>query len=230
MRIKSREQRRGDAFDKKFDESITILLIQSGFIEEYPYIFTRQQPSGYDVIYFDIEGKSFIVQVSYVANYLKEVLELYKSYEPIDIGPFSYVTPKIMTFRPKEFPCKLAKVRDKSIELTAKSIQEVAIPWLETLKDKVQYAKSMPPTAILLVARACEEANLIEQAKTAYEEVLRRELACLSLCKGDLKKFSKQENNKVFVYVCYKLQKEMNKAKTISEIINYEPKTKILKC
>src|SRR5262245_39116615 len=109
MRLSSRTARRFDAFDKRFDKVVAPILGDSGFSETQPYVFTRQDPLGQDVIYFDVEPKSFIVHVSFRPEYMDEVDRLYDLLpkEPL-LGAFAYLAPTCMTHRPKEFPCRLA--------------------------------------------------------------------------------------------------------------------------
>src|SRR5689334_13714417 len=115
MRLSSRTTRRLDAFDKRFDKVVAPIVTNSGFSETQPYVYTRQVPLGQDVIYFDVEPKSFIVHASFRPEYMNEIDRLYDTLpkEPV-LGAASYLAPTCMTHRPKEFPCRLAAKRDHS--------------------------------------------------------------------------------------------------------------------
>jgi hypothetical protein len=52
--IRSRTARRFDVFDRRFDKVVAPVLLGVGFAETEPYVFTRADPLGQDVVYFDI--------------------------------------------------------------------------------------------------------------------------------------------------------------------------------
>src|SRR5690242_971443 len=119
MRIASRTARRFDTFDRRFDEKLAPILRSARFEESQPYVFTRPDAQGGDVIYFDIEGKSFIVHMAYRPRYMDEIDELFAHlFPPMDpeIGAASYLAPTRMVHRPREYPCKLAARRDHSFD------------------------------------------------------------------------------------------------------------------
>src|SRR5690348_8777498 len=120
MRIASRTARRFDTLDKRFDAIVLPVLADAGFTETRPYVFTRADPGGQDVVYFDIEGKSFLVEMAYRPRYMNEIDELLALVRPPkapEVGAAAYLAPTCMTHRPKEYPCRVARRRDESFAL-----------------------------------------------------------------------------------------------------------------
>ena len=96
-----------------------------------------------------------------------------------------------------------------------------ALDWLTSLHDPVRYADAVPPTAIIYVARANEVAGRLSRAREAYEEAMRRLLACWEM--GTFREFVDFEGAREFVYVCLKLGRELDKGERVSEAIKYRP-------
>jgi hypothetical protein len=225
MRIASRTARRFDTFDRRFDEKVAAILRSAGFDECQPYIFTRPDVEGDDVIHFDVEGKSFIVEMAYRPRYMDEIDELFvRSRPPMEpqVGAFSYLAPTCMTHRPKEYPCKLAARRDHSFDLVANGLRRHALAWLTSLRDPVTYADNVAPTAIMYVARANEVAGRLDLALAAYREAMRRELIIFR--DASLREFVESDGAREFVYLCLKLGEERDKCEIVANAIKYRPK------
>src|SRR5437660_10238956 len=222
MRLSSRTGRRFDAFDKRFDKIITPILTNWGLTETQPYVFTRADPLGQDVVYFDVEPKSFIVEISFRPTYMDEIDRLYDLLpkEPL-LGAASYLTPTCMTHRPKEFPCRIAAGRDHSWSLVVQGLSAHALDWLSSLRVPVRYADAVPPTAMMYVARANEVAKRWDRAKEAYEEQMRREL--LAWHGSTFNQFVTSEGARVFVYLCLKLEREQEKCRRVMDALKFCP-------
>jgi hypothetical protein len=222
MRIRSRTARRFDLFDRRFDRVITPVLLRVGFSETQPYVFTRTDPLGEDVVYFDIEGKSFIVFVSFRPEYMDEIDVLYDYLpkQPV-IGAASYLTPKCTTHRPKEFPCRKARDRDHSFDLVVQGLNAHALDWLASLRDRVRYADAVPPTMMMYVGRANEAAGRLARARQAYEEQLHREMACWDIV--TFSQFVQSEAARPFVYLCLKLRRQIGPCERVMEAIKFRP-------
>ena len=149
MRTKSREYRKGDAFDSKFDVLLLPVLWEQSFIEVYPYLFIRDEKHGKDLVYFDVEERSFIVHVSYKPNYMHEIDDLYQHYEKESLGAFSYLTPGRMIHKPKEYQCNTTKKRDHSFNIVKKGLSDVAFQWLVSLRDPVKYVETVSQDALI---------------------------------------------------------------------------------
>jgi hypothetical protein len=227
MRIRSRTARRFDAFDRRFDAVVAPILLGAGFTETQPYVFTRPDSSGTDLAYFDVEGKSFIVHLGYKPQYMEEIDRLFEHLllpkEP-DIGGSAYLTPKCMTHRPKEYPCKLAAQRDRSFDMVVQGLTTHVPGWLASLRVPVCYADAVPPTAMMYVARANEVAGRLDRAKEAYEEQMRRVLACWEM--STFAAFVKFEGAREFVYLCLKLGRELDKCERVMNALNFRPDVK----
>lgn len=224
MRIRSRTARRFDAFDRKFDAVVTPLLLERGFTETQPYVFTRPDADGHDFAYFDVEGRSFIVYLGYKPRYMEEIDQLYApSLLPLQphTGGCAFLTPKCMTHRPKEFPCLPAARRDHSLALVVEGFETHALGWLASLRTPVCYADEAAPTATMYVGRANEVAGRLDRARDAYEEQMRRELACWDLV--TFNKFVEHEGSRTFVYLCLKLGREPEKCRRVMDSIKYYP-------
>jgi hypothetical protein len=222
MRLSSRTARHFDAFDKRFDNIVAPILISSGFSETRPYVFTRQDSLGQDVVYFDIEAKSFIVHASFRPQYMNEIDRLYDRLpdEPV-LGAASYLAPTCMTHRPKLFPCRLAAKRDHSFSLVGQGLTTHALSWLSSLRVPVCYADAVPPTMMMYVGRASEVAKRLDRAKEAYEEQLRR---CLLVWNSSsFTDFVGCEGARAFVYLCLKLDREHDKCTQVMASIKFHP-------
>lgn len=222
MRLSSRTARRFDSFDKRFDKIVAPNLISSGFSETQPYVFTRPDPLGQDVVYFDIEPKSFIVHASFRPQYMDEIDRLYEvcTKEPV-LGAASYLAPTCMTHRPKEFPCRLAAKRDHSFSLVGQGLTTHALNWLSCLRVPVCYADAVPPTAMMYVGRANEVAKRLDRAREAYEEQMRRELLAWSIC--TFNEFVTSEAARAFVYLCLKLGREQERCTRVMDALKFSP-------
>jgi hypothetical protein len=223
MRIRSRTARYFDSFDRRFDKTITPVLLDNGFTEVHPYVFARPDPEGEDVIYFDIEGKSFLVDIAFRPHYMDEIDQLYDRLpkEP-NTGAPSYLTPTCMTHRPKEFPCQLASKRDHSFDLVIQGLTTHALRWLGSLRDPIKYADSVAPTAMMYVGRGNEVAGRLEPAGIAYKEQMRRELLGWDIL--TFSQFVQSEGAKVFVYLCLKLGREFAKCDRVMDAIKFRPR------
>jgi len=223
MRIASRIARRFDAFDRRFDVIVAPTLLENGFKEVEPYVFRRPDQGGEDVIYFDIEGKSFIVFAGYRPRYMDEIDQLYDYLpkQPV-LGATSYLAPTCMIHRPKEFPCKLAERRDHSFELVVQGVRSHFLAWLESLRDPIKFADAVPPTMMMYVGKANEAAGRLEQARTAYDEQMRRELGVWQI--SSFPAFVQGEGAKPFVYLCLKLGREMDKCERVMDSIKFHPR------
>lgn len=224
MRIRSRTARRHDAFDRRFDTVLTPVLSGAGFTETQPYVFTRTDAGGRDIAYFDVEGKSFVVHLGYRPHYMEEIDQLFEHLllpKQPDIGACSYLTPKCMTHRPKEYPCKLAPRRDRSFDMVAEGLTKHALDWLASLRDPVCFADSVPPTCLMHVGRANEVAGHLDRARQAYEEQMRREMACWEML--TFTGFLEFEGAREFVYLCLKLRRELDKCKRVMDALKFFP-------
>lgn len=224
MRIASRTARRQDTFDNRFDEMIAAILLADGFIESQPYVFTRGSAPGQDVIYFDVEAASIIVQAAFQPNYMREIDELYApTLQPKEsaLFAFSYLTPVCMTHRPKVYSCKLAAHRDRSFAMVAQGLNTHALRWLMSLRDPLQYADAVPRTAMMYVGRANEWAGRKELAMAAYEEDFRRHLV---LWKDfTFRAIVEGEGARGFIYLCKKLGREPEKCERVMNAIKFRP-------
>jgi hypothetical protein len=228
MRLSSRTARRFDAFDKRFDKAIAPILTRSGFAETQPYVYTRQDPLGQDVVYFDVEPKSFIVHASFRPEYMDEIDGLYEFLpnEPV-LGAASYLAPNCMTHRPKEFPCRLAAKRDHSFSLVAQGLTTHALSWLTSLRVPVSYADAVPPTMMMYLGRANEVAHRLDRAKEAYEEQMRRELLVWSM--STFNEFVASEGARVYVYLCLKLEREQERCRSVMDALKFYPDVQSLR-
>ena len=222
MRISSRTARRFDAFDRRFDKVVTPVLLNAGFAETQPYVFTRVENLGQDVVYFDIEGKSFDVLVSFRPHYMNEIDELYDRLpkEPV-LGAASYLAPTCVTHRPKGYPCRVAARRDHSFDLAVQGFTTHAFDWLASLRDPPRYADAVPPTMMMYLGRSNEVAGRGDRARDAYEEQMRREL--LHWDKITFTQFAQGEGARPFVYLCLKLGRELEKCERVMEAIKFQP-------
>jgi hypothetical protein len=222
MRICSRTARRFDAFDHRFDKVVAPVLLLSGFTETEPYLFTRLDPRGQDIFYFDIEAKSFIVFAAFRPHYMDEIDILYDRLpKQPKTGASSYLTPSRMIHRPKTFPCKVAARRDHSFELVARALKSHALDWLATLRDPVKYAESVAPTMMMYLGRANEVAGRLEQAREAYDEKFRRGITVWGI--STFRQFTEFEGVREFVYLCLKLNRELDKCHQVMEAIKFRP-------
>jgi len=210
-----------DAFDHRFDEVVTPVLLNAGFTEAQPYFFTRPDSSGHDLCYFDVAGKSFVVRLGYAPRYMEEIDQLFEPLMSPDTGGTAFLTPKCMTHRPKVYPRRLAAQRDRSFGMVVEGLTTHAMNWLASLRVPVCYADAVSPTAMMYVARANEVAGRIGRAREAYEEQMRRELACWDSC--SFLEFTKFEGAREFVYLCLKLGRELDKCERVMEAIKFRP-------
>jgi hypothetical protein len=93
--------------------------------------------------------------------------------------------------------------------------------WLISLRDPTRYADAVPSTAIMYVARANEVAGRLNRAREAYEEAMRRLLACWAM--STFGAFVEFEGARQFVYVCLKLGRESEKCERVMDAIKYRP-------
>ena len=210
-----------DAFDHRFNETIEPVLLNAGFTEKQPYLFTRPDSGGRDFCYFDVAGKSFTVHLGYTPRSMEEIDQLYEHLISPAYGGAAYLTPKCMTHRPKEYSYRLAALRDRSFGMVVEGLTTHAMNWLASLRVPVCYADAVAPTALMFVARANEVAGRIGRAKEAYEECMRRELACWETC--SFLEFTRFEGARVFVYLCLKLGRELDKCERVMEAIRFRP-------
>jgi hypothetical protein len=215
-----------DAFDRRFDEVITPVLLKAGFTETQPYVFTRPDSSGHDVCYFDVAGKSFVVNLGYTPKYMEEIDQLFEHLISPVIGSTAYLTPKCMTHRPKVYGCGLATQRDCSFQMVVEGLTTHAMDWLASLRAPTCYADAVAPTAMMYVARANEVAGRIGRAREAYEDQMRRELGCWEM--STFTEFTKFEGAREFVYLCLKLGRELDKCEQVMEAINFRPRVEPL--
>ncbi len=215
-----------DAFDHRLDEVITPVLRELGFVEMQPYFFTRPDANGRDMCYFDVAGESFVVTLGYLPRYMEEIDRLYEHLIPPGYGGTAYLTPKCMTHRPKIYCRRLAAQRDRSFRMVVEGLTTHAMNWLAALRVPVCYADAVPPTAMMYVARANEVAGRIGRAREAYEEHMRRELMCWNSL--SFLEFTKFEGARVFVYLCLKLGRELDKCERVMEAISFRPQVEPL--
>lgn len=229
MRIRSRTTRRFDTFDRKFDAMIVAILHRDGFTETQPYVFTRPDLNGRDLIYFDVEGKSFIVLIGFKPNYMEEIDDLFThlllTNQP-HTGGCVYLTPKCVTCYPKEYACKLAAKRDRSFNMVVEALTTHVPGWLASLRIPVCYADAVPPTCLMYVGRANEVAGRLDLARAAYEEQMRRALVCWEM--ATFPQFVASEGAREFVYLCLKLQRELDKCQKVMDAIGFNPQVQPL--
>lgn len=229
MRISSRTVRRNDAFDRKLDALVTPILLDAGFKEARPYVFERHDAGGSDVIYFDVEGLSFLVQLAYRPNYMQELEQLFEHlrlpHDP-NLGASSFFTPKWIVHKPREFPCKVAAARDRSLQMVAEGLRSHALAWLDSLRDPVRYAESVQPGATMYVGLANEVAGRLDLARAAYEGQMQRLLGCWDML--PFNKFVAFEGNREFVYLCLKLRRELDKCERVMDAIGFHPQVSAL--
>ena len=216
-----RTARRFDTFDRKFDKTISAVLLGIGFTETQPYVFTRPDSIGRDFACFDIAGKCFTVSLGYKPLYMDEIDRLYGHLIMPNYGGCSYLTPKCMTHRPKEYPCQSAAQRDRSFAMVAKGLTTHAPDWLASLRVPVCYADAMPPTAMMYLGRANEVAGRLDRARESYEEQMRRELACWEM-NGPAEAAALQAS-RAFVYLCLKLGRELDKCERVMDALKFRP-------
>jgi hypothetical protein len=224
MRIASRTARRFDAFDKAFDRTIAPILAGAGFAETQPYSFTRAHESGQDIAYFGVEASSMIVQVAFRPPYMDEIDDLYAdtlvAKEPV-LGACSYLTPVCTTHRLKVYPCRLASQRDRSFAMVAKGLTSHSLTWLKSLRDPVRYADAVAPTTMMFLGRANEIAGRHDRGLAAYEEQWRREQAVWDM--STFRAFVEHESARVYVYLCLKLGRELERCVRVGDAIKYRP-------
>ena len=211
-----------DAFDHRLDEVITPVFLNAGFTETQPYVFRRPDSGGCDLCYFDVAGKSFVVNLGYTPKYMEEIDQLFEPLMSPVTGSTAYLTPKCMTHRPKVYPRGLATQRDRSFRMVVEGLTTHAMSWLASLRVPACYADAVAPTAIMYVARANEVAGRLGRAREAYEEQMRRELGCWEIL--SFSEFTKFEGAREFVYLCLKLGRELDKCERVMEAIKFRPK------
>jgi hypothetical protein len=220
MRIR-RTSRNSDTFDRKFDAIISPILLDVGFSETQPYVFTRPDSTGRDFAYFGVEGKCFTVFLGYKPRYMEEIDQLYENAIMPNYGGCSFLTPKCMTHRFKEFPCRLAAQRDRSFSMVVEGLNTHALDWLASLRIPVCYADAVPPDTMMYLGRANEVAGRLDRAKEAYEEQMRRELGCWELWRNDDEAAS--QSSRTFVYLCLKLRRELDKCDRVMAALRFRP-------
>jgi len=131
-----------------------------------------------------------------------------------------------MTHRPKEFPCRLAARRDHSFDLVIQGLTTHALDWLASLRVPVCYADAVPPTGMMYVGRANEVARRFDRAREAYEEQMRRMLGCWDV--STFREFVESEGARVFIYLCLKLRRELDKCERVMDAIKFRPEVEPL--
>ena len=200
---------------------ITPELLNAGFTETHPYVFTRPDSSGRDLCFFDVAGKSFVVNLGYTPKYMEEIDQLFEHLMSPVTGSTAYLTPKCMTHRPKVYPRRLATQRDRSFQMVVEGLTTHGMSWLDSLRVPVCYADAVAPTAMMYVARANEVAGRKERAREAYEDQMRRELECWEIL--TFSEFTKFEGARTFVYLCLKLDRELDKCERVMEAMRFRP-------
>ena len=225
----TRLKRRGDSFDKRLDSIAVPVLTSRGFQEVEPYCYRRQASVGEDVVYFNITPKFFLVHVTYRPAYIFEIDELYDYFpgEP-QFGHGHLLTPKgPFVDTSWGFKTRKAAERDRSIESSARALEEHAVPWFEEMRNPPDYAESISPTTIMYLARSREVIGETVAAEAAYEEQFRSEICVFEICRS-VEEFAKVESSRVFVYLCIKLGKAPEECRLVQKTIGYYPTVSLL--
>jgi hypothetical protein len=90
-----------------------------------------------------------------------------------------------------------------------------------SLRDAVAYADAMAPTTMMYLGRANEMAGREDRAREAYGEQFRRHLILWN--DFSFREIVEGESPRVFVYLCLKLGRELDKCEQVMNAIKYRP-------
>lgn len=206
------------------DKVLGALLVNKGFRVAQPGEYLRRVQGGEDRVLVSKGPPSkaqthFAVYMSYYPDYLEPVLGLIDNQgedRGFPCGP--YLTPVGATRRPKYWSFQNPEILAKSLQHVAQCMEEAGLPWLESLRDPKTFAANVDPVAALDSAAANEAAGNIEQARSAYQEMMRRLQSVTSL-KG---------YEKAFIYVAKKLNVESERREKLQRQFGYNPDVKPL--
>lgn len=208
------------------DQVLGQLLIAKGFRIAKPGEYLRRVPGGEDRVLVSKGPPSkaqshFAVYMSYYPDYLSPVFGLV-DYQGEDrgfpCGP--YLTPVGATRRPKFWSFQNPEVLAKSLQHVVQCMEEAGLPWLESLRDPKVFAANVDPVAALPSAVAHEAAGNLEQARSAYENSMRRFLVPTERY-GEAIGLKGRE--KAFIYVSKKLNVEAERRERLQRQLNYYP-------
>lgn len=211
---------------RKSEGALGPYLIAKNFQRGRPAEFLRVVSGGLDRIIVS-EGppskarSHFAVFMSFYPEYLnpvKELIDFQGQPEGFPCGP--YLNPVSVSRRPKYWSYKTSEILDTSLRHVLKCLEQVGLPWLESLRDPQTFAANVDPMAPLDAAFAHEFAGDKKKARTFYEEIMRRLLAAIN-ASGE--KLALNRYHKEFIYVAIKLNVEHERRERLQKQINYYP-------
>ncbi len=211
---------------KRADEVLGPVLTVKGFQIANPGEYLRRLSGGEERIGVSIGPPSkarthFAVFMSYYPDYLsitEELVDYQGEDRGFPCGP--YLTPVGATRRPKYWSYKNPEVLTRSLSHVVQCLEQAGLPWLESLRDPKVFAANIDPVAALPAAVAHEAAGNLEQARNAYQEMLRRLLEGIKRY-GEAVALKGYE--KAFIHISKKLNVETERRERLQRELNYYP-------
>lgn len=217
---------------RRADEVLGPYLAAKGFRGAEPGEYLRRTEKGSDRILVsrDPGNKAkahFLVGMSYYPDYLgivEELVPLEGEDRGFLCGP--YLTPAGVVRREKYWSCKDGDVLEKNLGHVLQCLDQVGLPWLESLRDPRVFADNIDPVAALPAGFANEAAGNIEKAIASYEEMLRRMRLVLESNVDEA--YMVKRIGRSFVFVAKKLGVEKERCEWFQRKLNYYPDIKPL--
>jgi hypothetical protein len=194
-------------------------LREHGFVRADGGDYQRTTTEGMDRILLDPNARKgkFTVFASHYPADLEFITDfLHGEDRGFPVGP--YVTQRGVFRHPYTWPYKTKEQTEGSLRKLLTAIEEYVLPWLQSLRDPVVYAKAVDVDAPLFVAVAWERAGDIARAREAYEQ--RWETFAGMLASFD-ERFVIKEAGEQVVFVAEKLGRQRERMARFREMLGY---------
>lgn len=217
---------------RRSDEVLGPYLAAKGFGGAQPGEYLRRLGQGTDRILVSRgparkAAAHFAVFVSYYPDYMgiiDELVPLNGEDRGFPCGP--YLTPVGVMRREKYWSYKNSDVLSQSLDHVLECLDQVGLPWLESLQNPNVFADCVDPNAALYAGVANEVAGKIERAAALYREMYGRLQEMIRIAPSDhyfVRRFGRE-----FVFVAKKLGVDGERCEEYCRKLNYDPDIKPL--
>jgi len=217
---------------KRSDEILGPYLTGKGFGRAQPGEHLRRTESGEDRILVSRGAGNrarthFLVGMSYYPDYMgivEDLVSMEGAERGFPCGP--YLTPAGVMRREKYWSCKNDDVLTKNLDHVLQCLDQVGLPWLESLRDPKVFAANVDPVAALYAGFAHEVAGNVEEAAAGYRDMLERMLNVLDIKVDET--YLLERIGRSFVFVAKKLCVESERCEWFQRNLAYYPNVKPL--
>jgi len=214
---------------EEFDRIVAPILQPRGIDRLHPgEHWTREDGMnpGRDRVKINASSNHFSVALGYLAPCMKWIPALIPEGEEMGfVQSTPYLGPVRMLRRPKEWSCRNKGELRKSLDLVASALQDVGLPWLDSLRDPQVYADGIISTAVVPSAFANEAAGRMDEARAAFEEarsLLKISQAEMSSSDTD-REYFRTRLGRNFILVALKLDVDHEERQALQEELEFYP-------